>query len=108
MQELTRNFFEGLFLVAPIAVTVYDGRTDHPTSERFDQPFSLILNACNEAPKTLDQIRRAVAEQAPASQASSGVGPSIDAAVSTLVAKRLMVEEKGRHFTLALPVNPHL
>ncbi len=89
-------------------VTVYDGRTDHPTSERFDQPFSLIIDACNEAPKTLDQIRRAVAEQAPASQEPSRVGTSIDAAVSTLLAKRLMVEEKGRHFTLALPVNPHL
>ncbi len=90
-------------------ITVYDGRTKHPTSERFDSPSSFILDYCNETPKTLDQIRRAVAEQqTTASQGASQAGTSIDAAVSTFVAKRLMVEEKGRHFTLALPVNPHL
>ena len=89
-------------------ITVYDGRTDHPTSERFDPPFSFILDYCNETPKTLDQIRRAVSEQPVASQGATQGGPSIDAAVSLLVTKRLMVEEKGRHFTLALPVNPHL
>ncbi len=85
-------------------VTVYDGRTAQPLSERFDKPFSLIIDACNESPKTLDQIRRTVAWKTSASQA----GTSIDAAVSTLIAKRIIVEEKGRHFTLALPVNPHL
>jgi len=33
---------------------------------------------------------------------------SIDDAVATLAAKRILVEDKGRYFTLALPVNPHL
>ncbi len=89
-------------------VTVYDGRTDHPTSERFNRPFSLIIDSCNEAPKTLEQIRRAVAETALASQGASQTETSVDAAVSMLVAKRLMMEEKGRYFTLALPANPHL
>ena len=88
-------------------ITVYDGRTAHPASERFDAPFSLIIDACNETPKTLDQIRRAVAEQTSTSLEASQAGSAIDDAVATLVAKRLMVEEKGRHFTLALPVNPH-
>ncbi len=85
-------------------VTVYDGRTAHPTSERFDWPCSLIIDCCNETPKTLEQIRRAAADRPSASPSAI----SIDAAVSTLVAKRLMVEEKGRYFTLAIPVNPHL
>ncbi len=90
-------------------ITVYDGRTAHPTSERFDEPWSSIIDYCNETPKTLDQIRRAVAGQTAASHGASKTGASVEveAAVSALVAKRLVVEEKGRHFTLALPVNPH-
>jgi ribosomal peptide maturation radical SAM protein 1 len=85
-------------------VTVYDGRTNQPTSERFDWPFSFIIEGCNETPKTLGQIRRAATE----SPSHSDSAPSIDTAVSTLVAKRLLVEDKGRYFTLALPANPNL
>jgi len=85
-------------------VTVYDGRTQHPTSERFDWPFSFIMEYCNEAPKTLDHIRRAAEETSPPSKSVS----DIETAIATLVAKRLLVEDKGRYFTLALPVNPNL
>ena len=85
-------------------VTVYDGRTDQPTSERFDWPFSFVIEYCNEAPKPLEQIRRASVDD----PAASTTAPSIDDAVATLTAKRIMVEDKGRYFTLALPVNPHL
>ena len=81
-------------------VTVYDGRTDHPTSERFDRPASFIIESCNETPKTLEQIRRASDGEAS--------GTAIDDAVATLTAKRFLIEDKGRYFTLALPVNPHL
>ena len=85
-------------------VTVYDGRTDQPTGERFDWPTSFIIEFCNETSKTLDQIRRGVEEHS----MTSGSELSIEAAVSMLLAKRLLVEDKGRHFTLALPVNPNL
>ena len=85
-------------------VTVYDGRTDQPTSERFDWPFSFAIEYCNEAPKTLEQIRRASAGD----PAASTPATSIDDAVATLAAKRILVEDKGRYLTLALPVNPHL
>ena len=85
-------------------VTVYDGRTDQPTSERFDWPFSFVIEYCNEVPKTLEQIRRASADD----PAASTTATSIDDAVATLAAKRILVEDKGRYFTLALPVNPHL
>ena len=85
-------------------VTVYDGRTDHPTSERFDWPFSFVIEYCNEVPKTLEQIRRASADDPAALHTET----SIDDAVATLAAKRILVEDKGRYFTLALPVNPHL
>jgi len=84
-------------------VTVYDGRTNQPTSERFDWPFSVIIENGNETPKTLDQIRRAATE----SPSHLDSAPSIDTAVSTLVSKRLLVEDKGRYFTLALPANPN-
>ena len=85
-------------------VTVYDGRTDHPTSERFDWPFSFVIEYCNETPKTLEQIRRASADD----PAALPTDTSIDAVVATLTDKRILVEDKGRYFTLALPVNPHL
>ena len=85
-------------------VTVYDGRTDQPTSERFDWPLSFVIEYCNEVPKTLEQIRRASADD----PAASTPATSIDDAVATLAAKRILVEDKGRYFTLALPVNPHL
>ena len=84
-------------------VTVYDGRTE-PTSERFDWPFSFVIEFCNETPKTLEQIRRASADDPTALTSAT----SIDDAVATLAAKRILVEDKGRYFTLALPVNPHL
>ena len=85
-------------------VTVYDGRTDQPTSERFDWPLSFVIEYCNETPKTLEQIRRASADD----PAALPTETSIDDAVATLAAKRILVEDKGRYFTLALPVNPHL
>ena len=85
-------------------VTVYDGRTDQPTSERFDWPYSLVIEYCNEAPKTPEQIRRAAADD----PAATTTGPSIEDAVAALTAKRILVEDKGRYLTLALPVNPHL
>lgn len=85
-------------------VTVYDGRTDQPTSERFDWPLSYVIEFCNETPKTLEQIRRASADD----PASATPATSIDDAVAALVTKRILVEDKGRYFTLALPVNPHL
>ncbi len=85
-------------------VTVYDGRTDQPTSERFDWPYSFVIEYCNEAPKTPEQIRRASADD----PAGATPATSIEDAVAALTAKRILVEDKGRYLTLALPVNPHL
>lgn len=85
-------------------VTVYDGRTDQPTSERFDWPLSHVIEFCNETPKTLEQIRRASVDDPDTATPAT----SIEDAVAALTAKRILVEDKGRYFTLALPVNPHL
>lgn len=86
-------------------VTVYDGRTEPATSERFDGVAGSIIELCNEHPRTLDQIRRALQEQ---QNSIPDKGLSPDEAVAQLLSKRILYEEKGRHFTLALPVNPHL
>lgn len=84
-------------------VTVYDGRTNQPTSERYDGPAAFVIEHCNEIPKTLDQIRRGYDE------ISSNDSPAdIEKAVATLLEKRILCEDKGRHFSLALPVNPNL
>ena len=87
-------------------VTIYDGRTDYPTNERFNWPASSIIELCNETPKTTDQITRAISERLPVSMPDPEV--SLETVLASLVEKRLLMEDKGRFFTLALPVNPNL
>ncbi len=99
-----RPFF--FYAKAMSYVMVYDGRTPTPRSERVDYPGSLIIDVCNEAPKTLDQIRQGL--QQGTSRRASHSEASVDDEVSSLVSKRILYEEKGRYFTLALPVNSYL
>ena len=87
-------------------VTIYDGRTDEPQSERLNWPASLLIELCNETPKSLEQLRRAILEQVPPEGSDPTV--SLDLVLKSLVDKRIVLEDKGRYFTLALPVNPHL
>lgn len=87
-------------------MTVFDGRSpDAPTRERFDGPAAFVIEYCNEAPKTLDQIRAGL--QARNEGADSSV-ETVGAILARLVAKRILYEEKGRYFTLALPENAYL
>jgi hypothetical protein len=76
-------------------ITIFDGRNSTPTSERFDWPASFIIEFCNEVPKTFDQIQK-------------GADVPINDILESMVTKQILYEEKGRYFTLALPVNPHL
>ena len=87
-------------------VMVYDGRFATPHSERFDWPAAFIIDYCNEAPKTLDQIREAL-QREPNRELTDAEGLVKDLAGS-LVSKRILYEEKGRYFTLAIPANPYL
>ena len=87
-------------------ITIYDGRTEQPTSERFNRPASSIIELCNETPKTFDQITHAISETLPASLPEPD--GSLEHVLGALVEKRLVMEDKGRFFTLALPVNPNL
>ncbi len=86
-------------------LTVYDGRGDHPTSERFDGAVAHILEFCNDQPKSFEQIRKEL-QTLGSSDASQTIQPLADT-LQSLLGKRLMYEEGGRYFTLALPVNPH-
>lgn len=86
-------------------LTVYDGRGDNPTSERFDQPYACILEFCNDQPRTFEQIRKELQESGP-STSDQTIQPLADV-LQVLTGKRLLYEENGRFFTLALPVNPH-
>jgi len=89
------------FSKAMTYITVYDGRNPSaPTRERFDWPASHIIDFCNEAPKSGDQIRQALRAQAPE---QGELDAAVDAALAGLTAKRILYEERGRYFTLAIP-----
>lgn len=84
-------------------VTVYDGRNPQaPTRQRYDGLAAHVIEVCNEAAKSVEQIRAGIA----------GLdGTSNDAFTSVmndLTAKRVLYEERGKYFTLAIPENPYL
>ncbi len=82
-------------------VTVYDGRNPTvPTRERFDWPASSIIELCNEAPKSVDQIRQAVRHQSPGIEECDA---KVDAALDRLTVKRILYQERGKYLTLAIP-----
>ena len=84
-------------------VTVFDGRApDKPVKQRYDWPHAFIIEFCNDAPKYFGQIRGELNDRA------GGAGfdeATIKQALNELLPKRILYEEKGRYFTLALPVN---
>jgi hypothetical protein len=83
-------------------VTVYDGRNPAaPTRERFDWPASFIIDYCNEAPKSVEQIVMAV--QGGMADTSRD---AVTAALASLTGKHILYEERGKYFTLAIPEHP--
>ena len=89
------------FSKAMTFITVYDGRNPSaPTRERFDWPASFIIDFCNEAPKSRDQVRQAVQGASPE---TADVESAVDAALERLTAKRILYHERGKYFTLAIP-----
>jgi hypothetical protein len=63
---------------------------------------AVLIELCNESPKSLDQIRGAVDDQ------STGVAAELEPALADLTARRVLYEERGRYFTLAIPEHPYL
>jgi len=84
-------------------VTVYDGRNPKaPTRQRYDGLAARVIEVCNETAKSVEQIRAAVTN-------GIAVGDEVLTPVlEQLTAKRVLYEERGRYFTLAIPENPYL
>lgn len=84
-------------------VTVYDGRpSDAPSRTRYEWPAASIIEQCNEAPKSKEQI------QAGLKEAGRGQVPdpaSLEDLLAALIARRILYAERGKYFTLALPTN---
>jgi ribosomal peptide maturation radical SAM protein 1 len=87
-------------------VTVYDGRNPKtPIRRRFDWPAAGIIEVCNEAAKSADQIRTLLASRLDKRGNSDA---EIDHALDALTAARILYEERGKYFTLAVPENSYL
>jgi ribosomal peptide maturation radical SAM protein 1 len=87
-------------------VTVYDGRNPKaPIRRRYDWPAAGIIEVCNEAAKSAEQIRMLLANRPDRTAILDG---EIDQAISALTAARILYEERGKYFTLAIPENPYL
>ena len=83
-------------------VTVYDGRDPKaPTRRRYDGEAALVIEMCNEAPKTVEQLLAAVAHLK-TSQAE------LEPILADLTSRRVLYQERGRYFTLAIPEHPYL
>jgi hypothetical protein len=87
-------------------VTVYDGRNPKaPIRRRYDWPAAGIIEVCNEAAKSVEQIRTLLAQRL---SKSENIDAEIDQALDALTAARILYEERGKYFTLAVPENPYL
>jgi len=83
-------------------VTVYDGRDPKaPTRQRYDGVAALVIEMCNEAPKTAEQLLSALA-YLDTSQAQ------LEPILTDLASRRILYQERGRYFTLAIPEHPYL
>jgi ribosomal peptide maturation radical SAM protein 1 len=85
-------------------VTIYDGRGTQPTKERYDGASAFVIESCNEAPRSLEQIQAAWVARMPEPNGDRDLA----AAIEHLLQKRILYADKGRYFTLALPTNPNL
>jgi ribosomal peptide maturation radical SAM protein 1 len=84
-------------------VTIYDGRNPKaPTRQRYDGAAALVIELCNEAAKSVEQIRAGVADRVDASN------EALTRLLNDLTGKRILYEERGKYFTLAIPENPYL
>ena len=70
-----------------------------------DWPAAGIIEVCNEAAKSADQIRTLLAHRPHKDAILDG---EIEQALGTLTAARILYKERDKYFTLAIPENPYL
>jgi ribosomal peptide maturation radical SAM protein 1 len=86
-------------------VTVYDGRGEGaPVRKRHANPAAFIIEFCNEAPKSVEVIQQELRNRPECAKSSLEV---LQQSLAELVAGRILYEEKGKYFTLAIPANPY-
>jgi ribosomal peptide maturation radical SAM protein 1 len=84
-------------------VTVYDGRNPKaPTRRRYDGLAAVVIEMCNESPRSADQIQTALAGKVESGE------DTLSPILSDLTARRVLYEERGKYFTLAIPEHPYL
>jgi len=85
-------------------VTVYDGRTPgSPVRRRYDGLAGQVIEICNEAAKSIEQIQSALARDP-----GRADDEPLDPVLAELTARRILYEERGKYFTLAIPEHPYL
>lgn len=88
---------------APGYVTVYDGRNPKaPSRRRYDGLSARVIELCNEAAKSTEQICAAVAGEVHCGD------DEMASVLNELTVRRVLYEERGKYFTLAIPENPYL
>jgi hypothetical protein len=88
---------------APNYVIVYDGRNPKsPTRRRYEGLAALVIEICNESAKSVEQIRTVVADRV------DGNDAILQPILNELTAQRVLYEERGKYFTLAIPENQYL
>jgi ribosomal peptide maturation radical SAM protein 1 len=88
---------------APSFVTIYDGRNPKaPTRRRYEGLAMSVIEICNESAKSVEQIRTAVAGRTGCHDAI------LTPILSDLTTQRVLYEERGKYFTLAIPENSYL
>jgi ribosomal peptide maturation radical SAM protein 1 len=86
-------------------VTVYDGRPKgQPIKTRFAGSPARIISFCNESPKSFKQILSHIQEKG--DQKKDEID-EMEKIIKDLENKRILFEERGKYFTLALPHNSH-
>jgi ribosomal peptide maturation radical SAM protein 1 len=87
-------------------ITVYDGRNPTaPIRRRYDGSAAGIIEVCSEAAKNVDQIRTLLASRPDVNENRDA---DIAQALGVLTAARILYEERGKYFTLAVPENAYL
>jgi hypothetical protein len=61
---------------------------------------ALVIEMCNEAPKTVEQLLAAAHVET--SQAE------LEPILADLTSRRVLYQERGRYFTLAIPEHPYI
>ncbi len=84
-------------------VTVYDGRIPTaPVRRRYEGLAALVIEICNEAAKSVEQIRAMAEGRADAGETA------LRNVLDELTSRRVLYEERGKYFTLAIPENSYL